>query len=91
MKQTVGRLDRNVRLLLGGLLALVGILGYLGFVGLAWIGIGQALAGVILVLVGAILLITGATRFCVIYSLFGLDTLGRTRRDREEPPVEKTA
>lgn len=78
-------------MLLGGLLALVGILGYIGFVGLAWIGIGQALAGVILVLVGAILLITGATRYCLVYSLLGLDTLGRSRREMEEPPVEKTA
>lgn len=91
MKQTVGNLDRNVRLLVGAVLAVVGVAGYAGVLGLAWLGIGQALAAVVLFVIGAILLVTGATRYCVIYSLFGLDTLGRARREHEPPTGKKAA
>ena len=96
MKQTVGRFDRNVRLILGSVLVLAGIAGYAGLVGLAWIGIGQALASVVLVLVGAILLITGATRMCPVYSLLGIDSIGRraeseTPKEEAEPPTERAA
>ena len=95
MKQTVGSLDRNVRFVLGTALVLVGIAGYAGLLGLAWIGIGQALASVILVLVGGVLLITGATRLCIVYSLLGIDSMGRRgdaeAADEAEPPAERVA
>ncbi len=90
MKQTVGNFDRTVRLLLGSLLVIIGVLGYAGFVELAWTGIGQALTAVLLVAIGAILLVTGATRYCLVYSLIGIDSMGRSKHE-QEPPVEKTA
>ena len=95
MKQTVGMLDRNVRIVLGALLVIVGAAGYAGLLGLAWIGIGQAMASVVLVLIGAVLLVTGLTRVCAIYSLLGIDTLGRgpepEAAEEAEPPAERTA
>lgn len=96
MKQTVGTFDRNVRLILGSVFLLAGIAGYVGLAGLAWIGIGQALASVVLVLVGAILLITGGTRMCLVYSLLGIDSMGRraeseTSKEETEPPTERAA
>ena len=91
MKKNVGRTDRMVRLALGGLLALVGVLGYAGFVGLAFLGIGQALAAVVVFLVGVVLLVTGATSTCLIYRVLGVDTRGGAEATEAEVPVEKPA
>lgn len=88
MKQNVGRTDRKVRLVLGGVLALVGVLGYVGFVNLAFLGIGQALASVVVFLVAVVLLVTGAASTCLLYSLLGVDTRGGTE---VEAAVEKPA
>ena len=82
MKQNVGSMDRNVRLVLGAILAVVGITGYAGLAPLAWIGIGQALASVIVVALGVILLATGLARTCLLYQLLGMTTAGEGRRER---------
>ena len=91
MKKNVGRTDRIVRLALGAVFAVVGVLGYGGIVGLAFLGIGQALAAVLFVLVGALLLATGATRVCAIYRVLGVDTLGDEAGREDEAPVERPA
>lgn len=91
MKKNVGRTDRIVRLAIGSLLALVGVLGYAGFVNLAFLGVGQALAAVAVALVGAILLVTGATGVCLIYRVVGTDTRGRGGGQEDEMRVEKPA
>jgi hypothetical protein len=89
--KNVGRTDRVVRLMLGALLAIVGVLGYAGVVGLAFLGVGQALAAVLLVLVGAILLVTGATEVCLVYRVLGVDTRGHGGPREDEARVEKSA
>lgn len=87
MKTNVGRTDRNVRLVLGALLAIVGVLGYAGFVSVTFLGIGQALGSVLLALVGLVLLATGVARVCLVYRLVGIDTPGA----ESDPEVEATA
>jgi len=82
MKQNVGSMDRTVRIALGALLVLVGVAGYAGVLPLAWIGIGQALAGVVAAVIGLILLATGIGRTCLIYSVLGIST---AEQPGEEP------
>lgn len=74
MKPNVGSMDRTVRIALGALLVLAGVGGYAGVVPLAWIGVGQALAGVAVLLLGLILLGTGLARTCLIYAVLGMST-----------------
>jgi len=91
MEKNVGRTDRMVRLALGGLLALVGVLGYAGFVPLAFLGIGQALAAVVVFVVGVVLLATGATSTCLVYRVLGVDTRGGAGATEGEAAAEKPA
>ena len=86
-------MDRSVRIALGALLVLVGVVGYAGFLPLAWLGIGQALAGVLAVVLGVILLATGIGRTCLIYSVLGISTAERSAEEPAESDVgtEKAA
>ncbi len=74
MAKNVGPMDRTVRIVLGVIFGLAGVGGYAGIVPLAWLGIGQALAGVVLVIIGAILLVTGLLNTCPIYAILGMNT-----------------
>ncbi|MFC3960064.1 YgaP family membrane protein [Halovivax cerinus] len=72
MKKNVGGTDRTARLVVGPILALVGV-AILG----GWIGLGGTLGtvlGALAVLVGVVLLFTGATQVCVLNRLLGVDT-----------------
>ena len=91
MKKNVGRIDRAVRIVLGASLAIVGVLGYAGLVGLAFLGIGQALAGVVIALVGVVLLATGATGVCLVYGLLGVDTREHEVVPEDEAPAKRPA
>lgn len=72
MEQNVGGNDRTARLILGPILAVVGILILVDVVSLS------PLVGGGLVLVGAILLVTGLTRVCILNRLFGINTREKT-------------
>lgn len=89
MRENVGRTDRSVRLAIGTLLVVVGVLGYAGFANLAFFGVGQALAAVVIALLGVVLLATGAVRVCPIYRVLGVDTLGRGDGREDGPTGEK--
>jgi hypothetical protein len=66
MKKTVGTTDRVLRgLLAAGAVAGAGVLGFTTGWGIALLGFAAAMT------------VTGLTRYCVIYSLLGIDTLGR--------------
>ena len=72
MKQNVGGTDRTMRLVVGPILALVGVAILVG-----WLGVGGTLGtalGVIALLAGVVLLFTGVTRLCVVNRLLGIDT-----------------
>ncbi|MEF8830450.1 MAG: DUF2892 domain-containing protein [Halobacteriales archaeon] len=71
MDQTVGASDRTVRIVLGAVLAVVGIAEFANVLSL-----GTAIGAVALV-VGLVLFVTGYLRICPAYSILGTDTLGR--------------
>lgn len=68
MDANVGGMDRIARLVVGPLLALIGLGAFLGTV-----PVGQ-LGAAALVLVGAVLLVTGLTQRCPIHSVLGINT-----------------
>lgn len=70
MKKNVGDLDSTIRIRLGLILILVGIL---GLIGMDWLKMNLVLAIVLLVL-GVISFVTGSTRSCGLYSVFGINT-----------------
>ena len=74
MERNVGQLDRYARIVIGIVLAVVGVAGY---VGTGWEATGTAgLAGAaVLVVVGAVLLVTGLTQQCPIYAGLSISTL----------------
>jgi uncharacterized membrane protein HdeD (DUF308 family) len=72
MERNVGGMDRTARLVLGPLLAVVGLAIVLDVVSTS-VYLGGAL-----VLVGAILLVTGAVQQCPINSLLGVNTCPRS-------------
>jgi hypothetical protein len=63
-RRNVGGIDRVLRVTLGGILFLGGLV----------LLIGATRLGVILVVVGALALLTGMIRFCVLYVPFGIST-----------------
>jgi Protein of unknown function (DUF2892) len=69
-RRNVGGIDRVLRVTLGGMLFLGGLL----------LLIGASRLGVILVVVGALALLTGIVRFCVLYIPFGISTARSGRR-----------
>ncbi|MFW6111715.1 MAG: YgaP family membrane protein [Candidatus Bipolaricaulota bacterium] len=73
MKTNVGDLDSRIRIRVGLILILVGIV---GLVDLNLIDMSLTL-GVIFLVIGLISFVTGSTRTCGIYSVFGIDTSGR--------------
>jgi len=81
MKQNVGTVDRNVRLVVGAILILAAIAAYAGLFSLS------AAVTAVVFLVGVILFGTGAARTCLIYSLLGLDT---AHADGEETTADGT-
>lgn len=68
MKNNIGAGDRQTRLVVGVLLAAVGIAS-LGDV----LGLGTTV-GTVLTLVGVVLVATGLVRVCLLYRLLGVDT-----------------
>lgn len=69
MERNVGSTDRLVRLALGIVLGVVGIAGLADALG----GVGR-LWGAIALLLGLVMLGTGATRTCLLYKPFGINT-----------------
>jgi DUF2892 family protein len=63
-RRNVGGIDRVLRVTLGGMLFLGGLV----------LLIGTSRLGLILVVVGALALLTGIVRFCVLYIPFGIST-----------------
>lgn len=70
MKKNVGDLDSRIRIRVGLILILVGILGLIDF---NWLEMNLILA-IILIAIGVISFVTGSTRSCGVYSLFGVNT-----------------
>ena len=68
MDTNVGSTDQYIRLVLGALLAVVGLAGLLG----VWAM--NTVIAVVLVIVGAVFVGTGYTRQCLLYKPFGIDT-----------------
>lgn len=66
MWETVGSIDRVVRLAVGLVFLITGMLLLHSIAGLGWL----------LVVIGAILIITGGTGFCPLYNALGFNTLG---------------
>ena len=64
MKPNEGTTDRIARLILGVVLIIIG-----------WSVLGNNTLGIILDIIGVILLITGITGSCMLYKIFGINTL----------------
>jgi hypothetical protein len=64
MKPNEGATDRIVRLIVGVVLIIIG-----------WSVLRNGTLGIILDVIGVILVITGITGFCVLYKVFGMNTL----------------
>ena len=69
-RHNVGGIDRVLRVTLGGIFFLGGLL----------LLIGTTRLGVILVVVGALALLTGIVRFCALYIPFGFSTARPARQ-----------
>lgn len=63
MNKNVGKVDRVIRVILGIVLIVLGVLFQLNGQGLWW-----------LALIGAVSLITGLVGFCGLYRVFGIST-----------------
>ncbi|UWG48896.1 DUF2892 family protein [Halanaeroarchaeum sp. HSR-CO] len=68
MEINVGSTDRSVRIVLGALLAVLGLAGILGL----WAA--NVVVAAVLTLVGVVFVGTGLTRRCLLYKPFGIDT-----------------
>ncbi|WP_424005294.1 YgaP family membrane protein (plasmid) [Haloarcula salina] len=73
MERNVGTLDRNVRIVLGVLAGLVGVLALAGYLA------ASALVAALAIAVGAILFVTGAAQRCPIYAGTGITTAEKRR------------
>ncbi|MGM0398857.1 MAG: YgaP-like transmembrane domain [Halobacteriota archaeon] len=71
MEINVGSTDRSVRIVLGALLAVLGLAGILDL----WAA--NVVVAAVLTLVGVVVLGTGLTRRCLLYKPFGIDTSNR--------------
>jgi len=73
MERNVGSTDRYARIVIGIVLAAVGIA---GFAAIGWEATGTVglAAGAVLVIVGAVLLVTGVTQQCPIYAGLSMST-----------------
>lgn len=77
MELNVGSTDRIVRIGVGFVLLVIGILGYVGTIPVAVGPLPQALTSLVLLVLGAILLVTGLMRTCPLYQALGLSTSGQ--------------
>jgi len=68
MKNNVGAVDRQARLVVGALLLAAGLASLGGLLGLG------TTVGAVLALVGVVLVATGLVRVCLVYRVLGLDT-----------------
>jgi hypothetical protein len=68
MKVNIGSSDRTVRLALGALLLVLGLVIGAGVVP------GGPIVGAVAALVGVVLVGTGLTRMCLVYRIIGVDT-----------------
>jgi len=73
MERNVGTLDRNVRIVLGVLAALVGVLALTGYLA------ASALVAALAIAIGAVLFVTGTTQRCPIYAGAGINTAEKRR------------
>lgn len=71
MEKNVGSADRYARLVIGIVLAAIGVAGFAAMIAL------DAIVAAILVLVGAVLIGTALTQRCLLYQPFGIDTRRR--------------
>ena len=71
MEPNVGGLDRTARIIVGPIVAIIGILILIGEVAL------NPIVGGGLLVVGAVLLATGLTRRCILNRVFGVNTASK--------------
>ena len=71
MEKNVGGLDRTARLVVGPLLALLGVAALLEAIP------GGTAVGAVLLVVGAVLAGTGLTQRCLLHRVFGINTCSR--------------
>lgn len=62
MEKTVGSVDKVIRIIIGFILIIISFL------------VSSAILKIIFVILGIIALGTAATRFCLLYSLLGINT-----------------
>jgi hypothetical protein len=72
MECNVGGTDRYMRIGLGAVLLVVGVLALAG--GTAGESMAMTVLTTLVIAVGAVFLVTGAVRFCPINSALGIDT-----------------
>jgi len=70
MKNNIGATDRQTRILVGSVLAAVGLATLGGLLGLG------PTVGAAATLLGVLLVATGLVRTCLLYRLLGIDTSG---------------
>jgi hypothetical protein len=75
LRRNVGGIDRVLRVTLGGMLFLGGLV----------LLIGSTRLGVILVVVGGLALLTGIARFCVLYIPLSISTARSQNRPFNQP------
>ncbi|HMB51632.1 MAG TPA: DUF2892 domain-containing protein [Natronoarchaeum rubrum] len=68
MKNNIGAADRRTRVVVGAMLAVVGLATLGGLLGL-----GPTI-GAVATLLGVVLVATGLVRICLLYRLLGIDT-----------------
>jgi len=70
MKGNIGATDRRTRILVGSVLAAVGLATLGGLLGFG------TTVGAVATLLGVVLVATGLVRICLLYRLLGIDTSG---------------
>ena len=82
MEKNVGRTDRIVRFVVGGVLALVGLAALGGLFTIA-AGTTGLVAAVVALVLGLVLVGTGYTQSCLLYRPFGINTAGGSKEAAE--------
>ncbi|MCU0320775.1 MAG: DUF2892 domain-containing protein [Chitinophagaceae bacterium] len=76
MKKNMGDLDKGLRLLLAGILAI-----------LYFIGIIKGVLGIVVLVIAIVFAVTSFVGFCPLYTLFGFSTC--TIKKPHQPPHKK--
>lgn len=84
MDQNVGRGERIVRLLGGLVLVLAALAPFAGFLPFRLSSLLWAAIPAMLLVVGVLLILTGATGRSIVYSVFGIRSVGRPDEESEE-------